>query len=259
MNPITAEMSVMRTSLWPGLLNVMLYNQNRQQPRVRIFETGLQFLLQESSLIQQNVISGLVSGTDTPEQWGIRNREVDFFDLKGVLENVIKLTLSEDEFSFKPEQNIALHPGQTAGIYRADQCVGVLGALHPNIKQALDLQGNIFVFELNLDALTPASLPRYKEVSKFPEIRRDIAILVNDAVPAQRIQDTIKEVTGELLHDINVFDIYQGKGIAPNHKSVALGLTLQHASRTLRDEEVADLMERVITALKDQFAAELRS
>jgi phenylalanyl-tRNA synthetase beta chain len=258
LNPITSEMTVMRTTLWPGLINTLIYNLNRQQPRAKLFESGLRFLLKENQLIQQRMLSGLSYGNAYPEQWGIPNRDVDFFDLKGDLQNLLKLTLSDNEFTFKPGSHPALHPGQTAEIYRGDKKIGILGALHPSIVQALDIPKKVFLFEIALDELETAKLPYSKEISKFPENRRDIAILVDRAVPAQLIQDTIKEVAGELLQDVNVFDIYQGKGIAADRKSIALALTLQHASRTLRDEEVADLIERVIVALKDRFAAELR-
>lgn len=258
MNPMTAEMGVMRTNLWPGLINILLYNQNRQQSRIRIFESGLRFIIKNEELSQQRVLSGLINGAAFPEQWGLSTREVDFFDLKGDLENLFTKTLNSDEYVFKPGRHPALHPGQTAEIYCGDKPVGIMGALHPSIIQTLDIQGNVFVFELLLDVLEAARLPHFNEISKFPENRRDLAILVDRAVPSQAIQDTIKEVAGELLQDVNVFDVYQGKGIAVDRKSIALALTLQHATRTLRDEEVADLVERVIVALKDQFAAELR-
>lgn len=260
MNPMTAEMAVMRTNLWPGLITTLVYNQNRQQSRVRLFETGLRFLLEDDgTLLQQRMISGVISGPSFPEQWGIPNRDVDFFDLKGDLQNMFKLTHATDEFTFEASQHSALHPGQTATICRNSKQIGLMGALHPSIKKELDIIGNVFVFELLLEGLEPARLARFSEVSKFPEIRRDLALLVKQTVPAQAIQDTIINIAGELLKTLNVFDVYQGKGITPDCKSIALSLTLQHASRTLRDEEVADLMERIIVALKDQFAAELRS
>lgn len=257
-NPITADMTVMRSNLWPGLVTTLLYNQNRQQLRVRLFEIGLRFFIEENALIQQRVLSGLVSGTAFPEQWGMPNRAVDFFDLKGDLQNLFKLTLMSDEFYFKPGKHPALHPGQTAEIVYRDAYVGIAGALHPAIAQALDVQGKVFLFELQMDQLEAACIPHFVEISKFPEIRRDVAVLINEAVPAQAIQDTIKEAAGELLKSLHLFDLYQGKGIPVGQKSVAVGLTLQHSSRTLVDEEVADVVERVIVALKKRFTAELR-
>lgn len=258
MNPVTIDMNVMRTTLWAGLINTLLYNQNRQQSRVRLFETGLRFISVDGTLSQQRVLSGLVSGDVLPEQWGVQARWTDFYDLKGDLENLFRLTLTANEFEFKAGTHPALHPGQTAEIYRAGHYVGIMGALHPALIQSFDIQGKVFVFELLLDILENAKLPRFTAISKFPEIRRDIAILVDRTVPARLIQDTIIDVAGDLLQDINIFDVYQGKGIANERKSVALSLILQHASRTLVDEEVATLMERVIIALKERFAAELR-
>lgn len=258
LNPITAEMSAMRTSLWPGLLNTLSYNRNRQQSRMRLFEIGLRFIQQNNKLEQQRVLSGLISGSAFPEQWGVPLRSCDFFDLKGDVQNLINLTKSEQDFTFKTGKHPALHPGQTADICRAQQKMGVIGALHPAVLQALDIQTKVFVFEILLDSLQIARVPRAEEISKFPEIRRDIAILVDQTVPAQQIQDTIKEIAGDLLKEVRVFDLYQGKGIAPEQKSIALALTLQHSSRTLVDEEVAELVERVVAALNKQFAAELR-
>ncbi len=259
LNPITAEMSVMRTSLWPGLLNTLRYNQNRQQDRMKIFETGLRFVTdKDGSLQQQNVLSGLIWGDMSPSQWGVPQREVDFFDLKGDIEMLLKLTLDQTAFEFKPGHHPALHPGQTADIYRGDQYVGTLGTLHPEIAQKLDITGKVGLFEILLLPLEQAALPRFKEISRFPEIRRDIAILVDQGIPATSIQDTIKTVAGDLLQDVVIFDVYQGKGVAEGRKSVALSLTLQHSSRTLVDEEIVALMERIIVILKDKFAAELR-
>ncbi len=257
-NPITSEMVVMRTNLWPGLVNTLLYNQNRQQSRVRLFEMGLRFLVRNNQPLQQNVLAGLVSGPAFPEQWGIANRPVDFFDIKGDLENLFNLTLAAETFTFAPGKHPALHPGQTAEIQRNSETVGVLGRLHPSVIQALDIQDNIYVFELLLDTLVSARVPKFKEISKFPEIRRDIAILIDQTIPAQAIRATIIEVAGELLQEVKLFDVYQGKGIPAGQKSVALGLTLQHSSRTLVDEEVTNLMQRIIVALKQRFTAELR-
>lgn len=258
-NPITADMTVMRTNLWPGLMNTYLYNRHRQQSRVRIFETGLRFILNnETELSQERVLSGLVSGAVFPEQWGSSARDVDFFDLKGDIERLLRLTTSIKGFVFKTGSHPALHPGQAADVYRHGVYVGVFGALHPQIKQSFGITENVLVFELMLDPLELFTAVQYREFSKFPEIRRDIAIFLDQSVPSQAIQDTIVEVGGELLRDVTLFDVYQGKGIAPHQKSIALALTLQHDSRTLVDEEVAGIIENIIAVLKQRFAAELR-
>jgi phenylalanyl-tRNA synthetase beta chain len=258
LNPITADMSVMRTSLWSGLINTLLYNQNRQQNRVKIFETGLRFIVKNDSLEQQNVLSGLLSGSAFPEQWGNSLRESDFFDAKGDIENILKLTFDLANFEFKPGNHPALHPKQAADIYRVGEFLGTIGVLHPAIAQELGITNKVMLFELLLDKLEPANLPHFKDISKFPEIRRDIAILVDQAIPVKLIQDTITHVVGDLLQAVNIFDVYQGKGIKEGYKSLALSLTLQHSSRTLVDEEIVALMERVIVTLKEKFAAELR-
>lgn len=257
-NPITSDMNVMRTNIWPGLVKTLTYNLNRQQNRVRIFETGLRFIRQGNDDLQERVIGGLICGTALPEQWGNASRNVDFFDIKGDVETLLNLTLKKNQYTFKQSEHPALHPGQSADIYLHDQYIGVLGLLHPNVAKTVDLQTKVFVFEIALEHMEKALLPSYCEISKFPEIRRDIAIFLNRSVPAQAIQDTIIKIAGELLKEVNLFDVYQGSNVSEDRKSIALSLTLQHSSRTLVDEEVADLMERVIVALKETFAAELR-
>ncbi|MDR3492691.1 MAG: phenylalanine--tRNA ligase subunit beta [Gammaproteobacteria bacterium] len=257
-NPITADMSVMRTNLWPGLINVLLYNQNRQQNRVQIFETGLRFVSQDNALLQEAVLSGLVCGSVYKEQWGMPSRPFDFFDVKGDLQNLLSLTGNEGNFLFKPAKHAALHPGQTANIYLGDHCIGIVGALHPSIIQSLKIDNKVFVFEISLDVFEAGLIPKCNSLSKFPEIRRDIAILINESVPFHLIQDTIRNTAGEWLNQVDIFDVYQGKGVPAGQKSIALALTLQHSSRTLVDEEVVSLMDRVIVALKETFNAELR-
>lgn len=257
-NPISSEMEVMRSTLWPSLVTTLLYNQNRQQSRARLFEIGLRFIMQDDVLLQQPVLSGLIAGDVLPEQWGISARSVDFFDVKGDLETVFQLTHASDQFLFKPCEHPALHPGQSAEIIRGGQHVGFLGLLSPNLTQSLKVEGKVYLFELLLAPLLQGDLPHYTELSKFPEIRRDLAFLVDRTVPVRAIQDTISSVGGELLQDVDVFDVYEGKGIAASQKSVALRLILQHSCRTLVDDEVAELMQRIISTLKEKFAAELR-
>lgn len=258
LNPITAEMDVMRTSLWPGLVNTLLYNQNRQQSRIRLFETGLRFIKEGDNLNQQSMLSGLISGEALPEQWGVSTRQADFFDLKGDLQNLFKLTFAGEEFTFVASKHAALHPGQTAEIYRNNKLIGIMGALHPSLTQSLKIENKVFLFELVRDALETAKVPNFSSISRFPEIRRDLAFVLDEVVSAADIQAVITSMGGELLKEINIFDIYQGKGITPGRKSIALALTLQHSSRTLIDEEVTNLVDQVIVALKGRFNAELR-
>lgn len=262
LNPITSDMTVMRTNLWPGLINTMRYNLDRQQARIRLFEVGKSFLLksadQNTKKIKEKVcLAGLITGLNLPEQWGISSRHCDFYDLKGHIEMLLKKLHKTVEF--KKERHSALHPEQSAAIYFNGCRIGILGSLHPFILREIGLKDKIYLFELDLCLLDEKENILHQNFSKFPEIRRDVAIIVNQAVPAQNIQDTIKQVAGDWLKDSFIFDVYQGKGISSGYKSIALALILQHPTRTLIDAEIADLMERVIIALKEQLGAELRS
>jgi phenylalanyl-tRNA synthetase beta chain len=223
-----------------------------------LIETGLCFIQENGKLVQVPRLGGIICGRAQKEQWGISSRKVDFYDLKGHLCDIFGSMLTE-ALSFKKGEHPALHPGQTAYIYLQDECIGVMGALHPSVSQALDLSEKAFVFEIDLAKLHHLGKSLIQEVSKFPEIRRDIAILVNQTIPADKIQDTIKVSAGDWLKDVFIFDVYHGKGISPDLKSIALALIWQHPTRTLVDEEVTDLMELVTGALKGQLGAELRS
>lgn len=258
-NPISADMSIMRPSLLPGLISTWIYNDSRQQHRVRLFEMGICFNLDKDTINETPYLAGLIAGSAYPEQWGVPTRTADFYDLKGDVENCFASLGMREELQFKSYDHPALHPGQSAAIFYQEKMVGFLGALHPNLVNQLDIKSQAFVFEVNL-SLLPKELPtKHIDISKFPEVRRDLAFLINQAIPAKEIQDTIKMIVGSWLKDVFIFDVYQGKGIAPGKKSIALALILQDATRTLVDDEVADLMKRVIDTLKGQLGAELRS
>lgn len=259
LNPITADMTVMRTNLWAGLINTLIYNKSRQQNRIRLFELGTVFITQEINLIEKPKLAGLVAGLAVPEQWGVASRNVDFYDIKGDLESALSSLVPSQSIEFKEDSHPALHPGQCAGVYYQGQKIGVIGLLHPLVSQDLDLNEKVYLFELELGQFNDTSKIRAKEISKFPEIRRDLALLVNETVPAKEIQDTIKVIAGDWLKDVFIFDVYQGKGISPGLKSIALAVVLQHPTRTLVDDEITALMENVITALKGKLGAELRS
>lgn len=260
LNPISKELSQMRTSLWPGLLNTFLYNQNRQQTRVRIFETGLYFREQFEEIKQEAVVAGLVAGSVEPEQWATPKRPVDFYDVKGDVEAILSLAKG-DCLGFEPlaadsEFTAALHPGQSAKITKNQETIGYVGALHPSVAQKLGINNKIYLFELNLKAFSPAKLPKFAKLSKYPAIRRDLAFLVNGSVDAMVLENTVKTSANDLLVDLKIFDVYQEA--ADGKKSIALALTLQHPRRTLVDEEVNSLVESVVTALKTEHSAILR-
>ena len=258
-NPISADMSVMRTSIWPGLVKALQHNQNRQQPRVRLFETGQRFIPSPHGLQQEDVLAGLICGPRHPESWHGKNDSVDFFDMKGDLESLVALTGNAAAFSFTSAQHIALHPGQCAAIYKQDTLIGYAGALHPGLQNELDLQGPVYLFELNLAALTEGVVPAFTALSKHPEVRRDMALLVAESLPVSQMQGVIAEHAGAYLQQVGLFDVYAGQGIAVGKKSLALSLTWQHPERTLNDDEVNQWFDQVVDAMQTQCSATLRS
>lgn len=259
LNPITAEMGVMRTSLWAGLINTLLYNKNHQQHRVKLFEVGACFERSKGRIQHIPRVGGLISGDDVPEQWGKQPRPVDFYDLKGSVDGLLAALAPGLKFDYELGEHKALHPGQTAEMYLGKTQVGLIGALHPSVAQALDLKEKAYLFELDLRKIGDFAQSGYKEVTKFPEIRRDLAILLDQAVPSVVIQDTIRDVAGDWLNGCFIFDVYQGKGISPGKKSIALAMVLQHPERTLVDGEVVELTDRVVRELREKLGAELRS
>ncbi len=257
-NPISADMSVMRSSLWPGLIQTAIYNQSRQQPRVRIFESGLRFLREGEQLSQPPGLAGLVSGGRAPEQWDTGSDPVDFFDLKGDVEALLALTGAAEDFDFRAEAHPVLHPGQSAGIFLADRKVGVLGMLHPELEQRFDLNGATYLFELDLKAIEQGRLPSFESLSKYPSIRRDISVVVENNVTFESIRNVIREASGKIIKDIRPFDVYTGENIDSGRKSIALGLILQEKSHTLTDPEVDEVMQCILRRLSDELDAKLR-
>jgi phenylalanyl-tRNA synthetase beta chain len=257
-NPLSADMSVMRTSLWPGLVQTARQNQARQQERVRIFEGGLRFMRDDGELRQDPVLAGLVVGLSAPEQWGMKVRPVDFFGAKADLEAVLLLTGDLDSFHFVPAEHPALHPGQTALIERNGRKAGILGMLHPALAVDLDLTGNTFLFEIVLAELEKGLLPAFEPLSRFPAIRRDLAIVVDAAVTYDQVRECAAAAASDLLHDLVLFDVYQGKKIDSGRKSLALGLILQASSRTLTDQDVERAISRILERLEDELGARLR-
>lgn len=257
-NPISADLAVMRTSLWPGLLKALIHNQKRQQPRVRLFEHGLTFVPANDGLRQEPYLGGVLAGTALPEQWGLPKRAADFFDLKSDVEALLALTGEPEAFAFVVAAHPALHPGQCARIERAGARVGWLGTLHPRVARELDVEGDAFVFELALGGLQTARVPTFHELSRFPASRRDIAIVVDEAATVQAIQDCIRQHGGELLRDVWLFDVYWGPRISEGRKSLALGLILQDFSRNLTDNVVEETVSGIIAGLAEQFGATLR-
>jgi len=256
-NPISADLSVMRTSIWPGLLKAIQHNLNRQQSRVRLFETGLTFVHQNSGLEQRAKVCGAISGTIVSEQWSEVERKIDFFDAKADVEAILSLGGLTD-VHFEKSAHPALHPGQTAQIFKKNQAIGWVGALHPNTRKILGIDPSVYVFEIDQESLLEAAVPAFKPLSKFPEVRRDLAILVKQEVTADELVKSIKSATSEIFQEIFLFDVYTGTGIEDGLKSVALGLILQGFSATLTDDDVEKEIRRIVTVLNERFGATLR-
>ena len=256
-NPISADLSVMRTTLWSGLLKTVAHNQNRQQPRIRLFETGLRFEQNGDAIDQQPMLAGVVVGNQVPENWVNGRRTADFFDVKGELESLFKVL--GIEIQFLASQHPALHPGQTAELLRDGEHVGWLGTLHPQVQKNLELNGTILMFELFLNSIVTGYVPNFKDISKFPEVRRDLAIIIGSDVAFAQVEEVARKHAGEHLTAMRVFDVYEGESLGEGNRSLAVSLFWQHPERTLNEDEVHSLFNGVIDALKEELGATLRS
>ena len=261
-NPISADLSVMRTSLWPGLVSAVKYNLNRQQSRVSLFEYGLSFVPQGADIQQEKMLAGVITGARYPEQWAVASEPADFYDIKNHIEAVLNVTGRGQDFRFEPAQNPVLHPGQTAAIRdmaAEDQpIIGYLGALHPALQKKAGLSQRVYLFEITVKNIENGAIPAFRPLSKFPAIRRDIALVMDETITAQQVQDCIEEVAGDTLSKFELFDVYRGEGIDSGRKSLALGLTLQDLSRTLTDTDVDKELNKIIDVLKNRLGATLR-
>ena len=266
-NPISADMSAMRLGLIQGLLNTVVHNQKRQQPRVRLFEYGLRFIPCESAengMRQEPMLAGVIAGTRSEEHWDIETNTVDFFDLKGDLEAILELSANEKAYSFaalSPESkkaNPALHPGQSAAIIVDGKEVGVIGTVHPELERKFGLNGRTIVFEIEWSAINSKVIPEAVQLSKFPSNRRDIALVVDDAIASGDIVNACLEQGGEFLKDAKLFDVYVGKGVEEGKKSLAIALTLQSVERTLEDADIAGAVDAIVAHVSEKFGATLR-
>lgn len=260
-NPISANLAEMRLSLLPGLVNAVIYNRNRQQQDLRLFECGRVFLplagKRSANCVQPLRIAGVISGLALPEQWAVKEREADFFDAKAVVENLL---VQKRGVNYRASQQTYLHPGKSADIYDCTgQYLGCVGALHPRLLQTLNVRGNdIYVFEINDFAVLPETyLPHYCSISKFPSVRRDLALVVDKDIAAADILAAIRKQVGENLNDVYCFDVYQGKSLG-DKLSIAVALFLQNSEKTLQDEEVESTIDALVAHLKNIFSAELR-
>ncbi len=257
-NPISQDLSQMRTTLWAGLLRALQANQKRQQASVRLFETGLRFVPQDNELRQERMIAGVASGWCLPPQWSVDNKKIDFYDIKGDLTALFTLLDKQDDVNFVAAEHPALHPGQSCKIIVNDETCGYLGALHPRLVSELNLQGPVYLFELTSNVLTKIPLPAYEAFSKYPMITRDLAFWVAKGTSFAAIRADIEQNAGELLKKLEIFDVYYEKELESANKSMALRLTFQHSKRTLVDDEIQAVVTAVVSSLQKNFSAILR-
>lgn len=256
-NPISSELSVMRTTLFCGLVKAALYNVNRQQSRVRLFETGLRFIKHNGETLQQKSIAGLILGNCLEAQWGADSIKVDFFDLKGDIEAI--LSRMNQEVQFSPVENSALHPGQSAQIISLEgDRIGIFGMLHPTLEKKLGFETEVFLFELDQEILLNRHVPSFISLSKFPSVRRDMALIVKEKISYAEVICCILGCKEKAIKDVEVFDVYRGKGIKEGYKSMALGMVLQDAERTLTEPEIDAIFSKVLETLSDKLNAKLR-
>jgi phenylalanyl-tRNA synthetase beta chain len=258
-NPLSKDMSVMRTNLWPGLVRTAQYNINRQRSRIRIFETGQCFFEVSEKISTYKAMAGLVCGERNPMDWAANKGMSDFFDIKGDVESLIMLTGMFEQFDFVPLSHGALHPGQAASILFDGSEIGCVGQLHPQLQSELNLGIPIFLFHIDLDYIRDYRLPAHKELSKFPEIRRDLALVVKSDIKAGDIVNFARQSGAENLTNATIFDVFEGLEDAQNMKSLGITLTFQNLDRTLSDNEIDLAIERVIEILHLRFGARLRA
>ncbi|MCU0990029.1 MAG: phenylalanine--tRNA ligase subunit beta, partial [Xanthomonadales bacterium] len=256
-NPLSADLDAMRTTLLPGLLAALGRNQRRQQARVRLFESGVVFL-QGAVLDEIDRVAAVASGDALPEQWGAPARPLDFFDVKGDVERLLALRGGGQAAAFAPASLAWLHPGASAVIKLQDVTIGWCGALHPAVLKALEIRKAVFGFELDLEPLLLRDVPFAKEISRFPSVRRDLAMVLPNDVSYDQVRSCVAGSAGRLLEKVVVFDVYQGGNLTKGYKSLAIGLIFNDVCSTLRDEDVDPLIEAVVLALGQRLGAQLR-
>ncbi len=259
-NPIASDMAVLRRSLWPGLIGVGRLNLSHQRQRVKLFEIGPQFSMTGTAVEQTTVVAGLALGARAPEHWDSAAPEIDFFDVKGDVEALLRLTGRANEFRFEAASHPALCPGRTARIRTLDDhTIGWIGPLHPDLTERLDKKRTAVLFALHMDATFVARVPTFRHYSRFPAIRRDLAVVVDETVSAEALEAIARRVAGDLLQRVVVFDVYRGKGVDTRRKSIALGLILQDVSRTLTDEDADKTMRSIMLHLERELGATIRT
>lgn len=259
-NPISSDLAAMRSTLLSSLIPCVQYNLNRQQIRVRFFELGLRFDYQDAKSIEDlkqiPTLALVAVGSQQPESWHVKPQPMDFFDFKGEIEEI--LAASRVKVEYVRSERAWLHPGQSAEILVDGQSIGYLGRLHPSLENELDLS-TTWVAELDQTAVLQSYVSNFTELSRFPSIRRDIALLISDNINVRDIQQLIEKTGGELLDSTWLFDVYTGQGVEEGKRSLAFALLWQHPSRTLEDAEIKSGMDNIIQVLENTYQATLRA
>ena len=253
-NPIASNLSVMRTGLWAGLLDVLSYNLNRKQERAFLFETGAVYHQETDVYVETTRISGLAYGSAKPEQWGEDGADIDFFEVKAHVDSLVGAAAV-----YEKAEHTALHPGQCARISLAGKAIGWIGKLHPKWQQQYGLSKSTYLFELDVDAILNAPLPSYQEVSKLLPVRRDLAVVVDESVAVQALLSVVEKANIPLITEVKLFDLYQGKGIDENKKSLALSVLMHDTQKTLTDSDADAAMNNLLELLQNNFGAVLRN
>jgi len=257
-NPISADLSEMRVSLWSGLVVACRENLRRQQSRVRLFEIGHKFEVSGSGLREVETLCGVATGARWPEQWGSAREALDFYDVKADVHNVLELTGDGSSVRFESDSLPCLRPGRTARIFRGTTPIGWLGELHPQLVKSLNLTNSLFLFELEIKSAFMAKHLQFHKISRFPSVRRDLAVVVDESVTLAVLRENVSVSASDLLSDLRVFDVYRGPGVDSGRKSIALGLILQDSSRTLTDVDADAVVNSVVARLRDVLSATIR-
>ena len=256
-NPISQNMIIMRPSLLPGLLNTVSYNQNQGIDQIKIFEIGSIFQKSSINKIKETErIGGLISGLKAKHSWSGSKRPLDFFDLKGDVESILG---DSSGYVFKKGEIPYLHPGKTAFIFKGNNQIGYIGSLHPKLVDELDLKQDVHFFEIQVEKISLNRKVKFRNFSRFPLAQRDLSFILDQGIPSSEVKGIISSKAGRNLKEINLFDIYEGKGIPSGKKSLTFSLNWQAADRTLTDKEIDDIVERIVKFLSKRFSAKLRA
>jgi phenylalanyl-tRNA synthetase beta chain len=258
LNPISAELGVMRVSLWPGLIQACRENLHRQQSRVRLFEIGRKYVVTPGGLSEIDTLSGIATGARVPEQWGSARDAADFYDVKSDIDALLALTADGAAHRYEEVQLPCLRPGRAARIFRGDTAIGLIGELHPQLVRSLGLNITPLLFDLEMEPSFASKVLKYQPISKFPSVRRDLAVVVDEGVSLAKLRENVTVSASGLLTELRIFDVYRGPGIDSGRKSVALGLILQDSSRTLTDMDADAVVTAVMARLRDVLSATIR-